>query len=189
MAGAFSLFNWLQLHTCTAFYNSKALWLCMIVSYPILNLPELLYTWFQIYMTLFSVVFCLFWTQISNYLYFTFQADVKSSDILILTITKCLAVVYVYLQFKSLRRIGSKYLLGMYLKFPVSPSKIFFPSILYLNQDGLVSSMVLNSAGIFWLLSDITLELMFSAFLHSINLHLISLSNLVWILLSLRADT
>ena len=36
----------------------------------------------------------------------------QSSDLLILTITKCLAVGYVYLQFKSLRQIGSKYLLG-----------------------------------------------------------------------------
>ena len=43
---------------------------------------------------------------------FCLQVDIKSSDILILTITKCLAVVYVYLQFKALRQIGSKYLLG-----------------------------------------------------------------------------
>lgn len=53
--------------------------------------------------------------------YVFLQDDVQSSDILILTITRCLAVVYVYLQFRSLRKIGSKYLLGKIfnLKFSV----------------------------------------------------------------------
>jgi len=34
--------------------------------------------------------------------------------VLILTITRCIAVVYFYLQFSSLRKLGSKYLLGRY---------------------------------------------------------------------------
>ena len=32
----------------------------------------------------------------------------------ILTITRCIAVIYFYLQFSSLRKLGSKYLLGMW---------------------------------------------------------------------------
>ena len=39
--------------------------------------------------------------------------DTKSSDVVILTITRCIAVVYFYLQFSSLRKLGSKYLLGV----------------------------------------------------------------------------
>ena len=38
--------------------------------------------------------------------------DTKSSDVVILTITRCIAVTYFYLQFSSLRKLGSKYLLG-----------------------------------------------------------------------------
>ncbi len=38
--------------------------------------------------------------------------DTKSSDILVLTIIRCLAVIYIYLQFRNLRQLGSKYLLG-----------------------------------------------------------------------------
>ena len=41
------------------------------------------------------------------------DADVKSSDVVILTIARCIAVVYFYLQFTSLRKLGSKYLLGV----------------------------------------------------------------------------
>lgn len=36
----------------------------------------------------------------------------KRSDPLILTITRCLAIIYIYLQFKKLRKLGWKYLLG-----------------------------------------------------------------------------
>ena len=41
------------------------------------------------------------------------DGDVKSSDVVILTIARCIAVVYFYLQFTSLRKLGSKYLLGV----------------------------------------------------------------------------
>ena len=46
------------------------------------------------------------------------DADVKSSDVVILTIARCIAVIYFYLQFSSLRKLGSKYLLGMFLIVP-----------------------------------------------------------------------
>ena len=40
--------------------------------------------------------------------------DTKSSDVVILTLTRCIAVIYFYLQFSSLRKLGSKYLLGLW---------------------------------------------------------------------------
>ena len=43
--------------------------------------------------------------------YFVLQ-DIQSSDVLILTITRCIAVIYIYLQFTKLRKLGSKYLVG-----------------------------------------------------------------------------
>lgn len=37
----------------------------------------------------------------------------ESSDLMILTVTRCLAVMYLYLQFRNIRQLGSKYLLGI----------------------------------------------------------------------------
>lgn len=53
------------------------------------------------------------------------DADTKSSDVVILTITRCIAVVYFYLQFSSLRKLGSKYLLGIAGLFTVFSSFVF----------------------------------------------------------------
>ncbi len=39
---------------------------------------------------------------------------VHSSDIIILTVTRCMAIVYIYFQFKNLRQLGSKYILGQF---------------------------------------------------------------------------
>lgn len=38
--------------------------------------------------------------------------QILSSDIIILTITRCIAIVYIYFQFQNLRQLGSKYILG-----------------------------------------------------------------------------
>lgn len=43
-----------------------------------------------------------------------FSQKVDSSDVIILTITRCMAIVYIYFQFKNLRQLGSKYILGQY---------------------------------------------------------------------------
>lgn len=37
----------------------------------------------------------------------------EGSDLMILTVTRCLAVMYLYLQFRNIRQLGSKYLLGI----------------------------------------------------------------------------
>uniref|UniRef100_A0A3B3ZBB2 3-hydroxy-3-methylglutaryl coenzyme A reductase n=1 Tax=Periophthalmus magnuspinnatus TaxID=409849 RepID=A0A3B3ZBB2_9GOBI len=38
--------------------------------------------------------------------------QILSSDIIILTITRCIAIIYIYFQFQNLRQLGSKYILG-----------------------------------------------------------------------------
>lgn len=40
-----------------------------------------------------------------------------SSDMIILTVTRCMAIIYIYFQFKNLRQLGSKYILGQYSPF------------------------------------------------------------------------
>lgn len=40
-----------------------------------------------------------------------------SSDIIILAVTRCMAIIYIYFQFKNLRQLGSKYILGQYITF------------------------------------------------------------------------
>ncbi|XP_067928194.1 3-hydroxy-3-methylglutaryl-coenzyme A reductase-like [Watersipora subatra] len=77
------------------------------------------------------------------------ETDIKSSDILILTITKCLAVIYIYLQFRSLRRIGSKYLLGIAGLFTIFSSFVFSIAVVNLAGSDLTG---LNEALPFFLL-------------------------------------
>lgn len=62
------------------------------------------------------------------------EEEVKSSDIMILAITRCLAVMYIYLQFRNLRRLGSKYLLGIAGVFTIFSSFVF--SIALINLLG-----------------------------------------------------
>ncbi|KAK7912747.1 hypothetical protein WMY93_012958 [Mugilogobius chulae] len=40
------------------------------------------------------------------------EEQILSSDIIILTITRCIAIIYIYFQFQNLRQLGSKYILG-----------------------------------------------------------------------------
>lgn len=44
-----------------------------------------------------------------------FLQQILSSDIIILTITRCIAIIYIYFQFQNLRQLGSKYILGKIL--------------------------------------------------------------------------
>nr|XP_061800236.1 3-hydroxy-3-methylglutaryl-coenzyme A reductase-like [Nerophis lumbriciformis] len=48
-----------------------------------------------------------------------------SSDAVILTLTRCIAVVYIYFQFKNLRQLGSKYILGIAGLFTLFSSFVF----------------------------------------------------------------
>ncbi|KAF3821763.1 hypothetical protein GH733_009805, partial [Mirounga leonina] len=54
-----------------------------------------------------------------------FEEDVLSSDIIILTITRCIAILYIYFQFQNLRQLGSKYILGIAGLFTIFSSFVF----------------------------------------------------------------
>lgn len=47
--------------------------------------------------------------------FFFFFQKILSGDMIILTITRCIAIIYIYVQFKNLRQLGSKYILGEFL--------------------------------------------------------------------------
>lgn len=47
----------------------------------------------------------------NTHLTFSLQKP-ASSDIIVLTVTRCMAIIYIYFQFKNLRQLGSKYILG-----------------------------------------------------------------------------
>ena len=52
-----------------------------------------------------------YYERIFIYSIYFFQ-DIRGIDIIFLLIAKTIAVIYVYIQFVKLRRLGSKYLLG-----------------------------------------------------------------------------
>ncbi|XP_065836680.1 3-hydroxy-3-methylglutaryl-coenzyme A reductase-like isoform X2 [Oscarella lobularis] len=51
--------------------------------------------------------------------------EVQSSDVIIMSLTHCLAVLYIYMQFTSLRDLGSSYLLGIAGVFTIFSSFVF----------------------------------------------------------------
>nr|XP_055035404.1 3-hydroxy-3-methylglutaryl-CoA reductase b [Misgurnus anguillicaudatus] len=53
------------------------------------------------------------------------QEKVLGSDVLILTITRCAAIIYIYFQFRNLRQLGSKYILGIAGLFTFFSSFVF----------------------------------------------------------------
>ncbi|GFO36479.1 3-hydroxy-3-methylglutaryl coenzyme a reductase [Plakobranchus ocellatus] len=68
------------------------------------------------------------------------EEEMKSSDMIILSLTRCLAVMYIYLQFRNLRKLGSKYLLGLAGVFTIFSSFIFsiaIANLLVSNLDGI----------------------------------------------------
>uniref|UniRef100_A0AAZ3QH64 SSD domain-containing protein n=1 Tax=Oncorhynchus tshawytscha TaxID=74940 RepID=A0AAZ3QH64_ONCTS len=56
---------------------------------------------------------------------------VLSSDIIILTITRCIAIVYIYFQFQNLRQLGSKYILGIAGLFTIFSSFVFSTVVIH----------------------------------------------------------
>uniref|UniRef100_A0A9J7ZKQ3 3-hydroxy-3-methylglutaryl coenzyme A reductase n=1 Tax=Cyprinus carpio carpio TaxID=630221 RepID=A0A9J7ZKQ3_CYPCA len=53
------------------------------------------------------------------------QEKILSGDMNILTITRCVAIIYIYFQFKHLRQLGSKYILGIAGLFTIFSSFVF----------------------------------------------------------------
>uniref|UniRef100_A0A8C4HXZ1 3-hydroxy-3-methylglutaryl-coenzyme A reductase n=1 Tax=Dicentrarchus labrax TaxID=13489 RepID=A0A8C4HXZ1_DICLA len=75
--------------------------------------------------------------------------EVSVSDIIILTITRCMAIVYIYFQFKNLRQLGSKYILGIAGLFTVFSSFVFSTVVIHFFGKELTG---LNEALPFFLL-------------------------------------
>uniref|UniRef100_A0A8D3DL69 3-hydroxy-3-methylglutaryl-coenzyme A reductase n=1 Tax=Scophthalmus maximus TaxID=52904 RepID=A0A8D3DL69_SCOMX len=77
------------------------------------------------------------------------KVEEVSSDIIILTVTRCMAIVYVYFQFKNLRQLGSKYILGIAGLFTVFSSFVFSTVVIHFFGKELTG---LNEALPFFLL-------------------------------------
>ncbi|XP_064296061.1 3-hydroxy-3-methylglutaryl-coenzyme A reductase isoform X4 [Phalacrocorax carbo] len=77
------------------------------------------------------------------------EEDVLSSDIIILTITRCIAITYIYFQFQNLRQLGSKYILGIAGLFTIFSSFVFSTVVIHFLDKELTG---LNEALPFFLL-------------------------------------
>ncbi|KAK7895919.1 hypothetical protein WMY93_021244 [Mugilogobius chulae] len=77
------------------------------------------------------------------------QETTQDSNIVILTITRCAAIVYIYFQFKTLRQLGSKYILGIAGLFTVFSSFVFSTVVIHFFERELTG---LNEALPFFLL-------------------------------------
>ncbi|XP_077377718.1 3-hydroxy-3-methylglutaryl-CoA reductase a [Festucalex cinctus] len=75
--------------------------------------------------------------------------EILSSDIIILTITRCIAIVYIYFQFQNLRQLGSKYILGIAGLFTIFSSFVFSTVVIHFLDKELTG---LNEALPFFLL-------------------------------------
>ncbi|XP_075903200.1 3-hydroxy-3-methylglutaryl-coenzyme A reductase-like [Nelusetta ayraudi] len=77
------------------------------------------------------------------------EEQILSSDIIILTITRCIAIVYIYFQFQNLRQLGSKYILGIAGLFTIFSSFVFSTVVIHFLGKELTG---LNEALPFFLL-------------------------------------
>nr|XP_040053300.1 3-hydroxy-3-methylglutaryl-coenzyme A reductase-like [Gasterosteus aculeatus aculeatus]XP_040053301.1 3-hydroxy-3-methylglutaryl-coenzyme A reductase-like [Gasterosteus aculeatus aculeatus] len=77
------------------------------------------------------------------------EEKVHSSGEIILTVTRCMAIVYIYFQFKNLRQLGSKYILGIAGLFTGFSSFIFSTVVIHFFGKELTG---LNEALPFFLL-------------------------------------
>ncbi|XP_061118528.1 3-hydroxy-3-methylglutaryl-coenzyme A reductase-like isoform X2 [Conger conger] len=59
------------------------------------------------------------------------EEPILSSDIIILTITRCIAILYIYFQFQNLRQLGSKYILGIAGLFTIFSSFVFSTVVIH----------------------------------------------------------
>uniref|UniRef100_A0A674P1U6 3-hydroxy-3-methylglutaryl-coenzyme A reductase n=1 Tax=Takifugu rubripes TaxID=31033 RepID=A0A674P1U6_TAKRU len=77
------------------------------------------------------------------------EEKTHSSDLIILTVTRCMAIIYIYFQFKNLRQLGSKYILGIAGLFTVFSSFVFSTVVIHFFGKELTG---LNEALPFFLL-------------------------------------
>ncbi|XP_042634464.1 3-hydroxy-3-methylglutaryl-coenzyme A reductase-like [Cyprinus carpio] len=84
-----------------------------------------------------------------NHQYPEVQEKIVSGEMIILTITRCVAIVYIYIQFKHLRQLGSKYILGIAGLFTIFSSFVFSTVVVHFLGKELTG---LNEALPFFLL-------------------------------------
>uniref|UniRef100_A0A673GYF1 3-hydroxy-3-methylglutaryl coenzyme A reductase n=1 Tax=Sinocyclocheilus rhinocerous TaxID=307959 RepID=A0A673GYF1_9TELE len=77
------------------------------------------------------------------------QEKILSGDVIILTVTRCVAIIYIYIQFKNLRQLGSKYILGIAGLFTIFSSFVFSSVVVHFLGKELTG---LNEALPFFLL-------------------------------------
>uniref|UniRef100_A0A1A8JV39 3-hydroxy-3-methylglutaryl coenzyme A reductase n=1 Tax=Nothobranchius kuhntae TaxID=321403 RepID=A0A1A8JV39_NOTKU len=77
------------------------------------------------------------------------EEEVLTSDVIILTVTRCMAIIYIYFQFKNLLQLGSKYILGIAGLFTVFSSFVFSSVVIHFFGKELTG---LNEALPFFLL-------------------------------------
>ncbi|CAL9682328.1 unnamed protein product [Knipowitschia caucasica] len=77
------------------------------------------------------------------------QEKTQVGSIIILTVTRCTAIVYIYIQFKTLRQLGSKYILGIAGLFTIFSSFVFSTVVIHFFGKELTG---LNEALPFFLL-------------------------------------
>ncbi|XP_025074676.1 3-hydroxy-3-methylglutaryl-coenzyme A reductase [Pogonomyrmex barbatus] len=75
--------------------------------------------------------------------------DLKATNVIVMTIIRCLAVLFTYHQFRNLQRIGSKYILGIVGLFTVFSSVVFTSSVVSFSRSDIAD---LKGRLIFYLL-------------------------------------
>lgn len=78
-----------------------------------------------------------------------YEEQFNAADMVVMTIIRCLAILYTYHQFRNLQKLGSKYILGIACLFTVFSSFVFTSTVLNLLQIDLVD---LKDALFFFLL-------------------------------------
>ncbi|NP_001295235.1 3-hydroxy-3-methylglutaryl-coenzyme A reductase [Bombus terrestris] len=61
--------------------------------------------------------------------------DLNAADIIVMTIIRCLAILFTYHQFRNLQKLGSKYILGIAGLFTVFSSVVFTSSVVNFGQS------------------------------------------------------
>uniref|UniRef100_A0A1L8DYA1 3-hydroxy-3-methylglutaryl coenzyme A reductase n=2 Tax=Nyssomyia neivai TaxID=330878 RepID=A0A1L8DYA1_9DIPT len=59
------------------------------------------------------------------------QPEYNAADVILMTVVRCSAVLYCYYQFRSLHKLGSKYILGIAVLFTLFSSLIFMSTVFY----------------------------------------------------------
>ncbi|XP_077256344.1 HMG coenzyme A reductase [Temnothorax americanus] len=78
--------------------------------------------------------------------------DLKAADIIVMTIIRCLAVLFTYHQFRNLQKMGSKYILGIAGLFTVFSSVVFTSSVVNFGRSDVADLKTLLDALFFFLL-------------------------------------